>query len=104
MTEELINSLAKLVEGENNIQNILIFTLSTCMWCKRCKTYLKERSVQYRYIDMDLIDFDQKSEILDYLRKNYNERVSYPFMICDDQCVIGYDPNRYDQIIKTGGK
>ena len=103
MTEELINNLAKLVKGKNDNQDILIFTLSTCMWCKKCKSYLNEHDVQYRYIDMDQVPYDQKARIMDYLNTKYNARVSYPFLICDGEFTVGYDPNKYDQMINTGG-
>lgn len=103
MTEELINKLAKVVKGKNNTQDILIFTLSTCMWCKKCKSYLNEHDIQYRYIDVDLISYDQKKLIMDFLSDKYTNRISYPFLICDEEFAIGYDLNKYDQIIKTGG-
>ncbi len=101
--QEKIDALAQTVEGKNNTQNILIFTLSTCQWCKKGKTWLRENNVQYRYIDVDLIDFQDKSEILEYLRDKYKERVSYPYIICDEQVIVGYDPNKYETMIKKGG-
>ena len=102
-TQELINELAIQVEGENNKREIIIFTLSTCMWCKKCKRFLNDRKIKYRYIDMDQIPYSQKSEILDYLRKTYSQRVSYPYMICDkNDIVVGYDPNKYEELMKGG--
>ena len=103
MTEELINKFAKLVKGKNDNKDILIFTLSTCLWCKKCKSYLNERDVQYRYIDVDQIPYDQKATIMNYLSNKYDTRVSYPFLICDGEIAVGYDPYKYDQMINTGG-
>ena len=101
-TEELINNLAVEVKGSNDIRDILIFTLSTCMWCKKCKRWLAERDIRFRYVDVDKIQFSQKSQILDYLREKYPSRVSYPFMICDEDHVVGYDPDRYEELMKQG--
>ncbi|TKJ22686.1 MAG: hypothetical protein CEE43_05515 [Promethearchaeota archaeon Loki_b32] len=100
---ELIEKLAQSVEGSKKNRDITILTLSTCMWCKKCKTWLKERDVQYKYVDVDQIDFKEKSKIIDYLRDKYQSRISYPFMICDDEFVVGYNPNRYEELMKTGG-
>jgi glutaredoxin len=101
--EELIEKLAIEVEGVKDKREIIIFTLSTCMWCKKCKRWLKERDVKYRYIDLDQIPYSQKSEILDYLKDNYHTRVSYPFVLCDKKdIVVGYDPNKYEELMKGG--
>ncbi len=101
---ELIEKLAETVEGSNKNRDVTILTLSTCMWCKKCKAWLKDRDMQYRYVDVDKIDFKQKSKILDYLRDKYQSRISYPFMICDDEFVVGYNPNRYEELMKSGGE
>ncbi len=51
---------------------------------------------------MDRIQYSQKAQILEYLRRNFEDRISYPFLICDGKAIIGYDPNKYDEIINTG--
>ena len=89
------------VDGKNDSHEVNIFTLSTCMWCKKCKAYLKDRDIKYKYIDLDNLSSNQKSEILEYLRENYKpDRIAYPFLVCDDKFVVGYDPNKYEEIIK----
>jgi len=68
MFPEFIERLAQEVKGEKDKHNVTIFTLSTCMWCKKCKVFLGERGIQYRYVDIDKIDISEKSKILEYLR------------------------------------
>ncbi|MFX1393483.1 MAG: glutaredoxin family protein [Promethearchaeota archaeon] len=104
-TEELIDNLAISVDGEKDQREITIFTLSTCMWCKKCKSWLNERNIKYRYIDVDKIQYSQKSEILNYLQKNYQQRISYPYMVCDkNDVVVGYNPNKYEELLKDGSE
>ncbi len=100
---EIIDKLAQPVEGSNKNRDVTILTLSTCMWCKKCKTWLKERDVHYKYVDVDKIEFEDKSKILEYLREKYQSRISYPFMICDDEFVVGYNPGKYEELMKSGG-
>lgn len=100
--EELIANLNMKVEGENKSKEIQIFTLSTCMWCKKCKRYLDDKNVEYSYIDMDKIQYAHKKQILDFLRATYKERISYPFLICDDKAIVGYNPEKYDKMLKSG--
>jgi glutaredoxin len=100
--ENLIDKLAKEVEGEKGSEeNILIFTLSTCMWCKKCKAFLNDRNMTYRYIDVDKIEKQDKSKILDYLKSTYKERISYPILVCESGYVVGYNPNQYEELLKS---
>jgi glutaredoxin len=100
--ETLIESLAKEVEGEKGAeQNIIVFTLSTCMWCKKCKRFLDDRKLKYGYIDIDKIDREDKSKILDYLKTKNRPRISYPFLLCKKGHVVGYNPNKYEELLEN---
>ncbi len=102
--ESLIESLAKEVMGEKGAEeDIIVFTLSTCMWCKKCKRFLGDRDLKYRYIDVDQIEREDKSKIIDYLRSKYDARISYPFLVCKSGHVGGYNPNQYEELFKSGG-
>lgn len=104
MFPEFIEKLAQEVSGENDNHEVTIFTLSTCMWCKKCKTFLNDKSIKYRYIDVDRIDMSEKSQILQFLRETYKpERISYPFVVWNDNFVVGYNPGKYEELIKLGG-
>jgi len=100
---EIIEKVAQTVEGSKKNRDIILFTLSTCMWCKKCKAWLKDHDVQYKYVDVDQIDFKEKSKIIDYLKETFQSRVSYPYMICDNEVVVGYNPGKYEELMKSGG-
>lgn len=100
--ENLIDKLAQEVNGEKAVEeNILIYTLSTCMWCKKCKRFLNDRNMKYRYIDVDKIDTKDKSMLLDKLKSQYQTRISYPFLVCESGHVVGYNPNQYEELFKS---
>jgi len=104
MFPEFIEKLTQEVDGANNDHDVMIFTLSTCMWCKKCKAYLKDKNVKYRYVDLDQIESGEKINLLKYVRENYKpDRIAYPFLVCDDKYVVGYDPNKYEELLKPGG-
>lgn len=87
--------------GTSETQKVTLFTLSTCMWCKKTKKWLEDREVKYRYIDVDQINPETKAEIIKCLRMNHQGRISYPFLIVDGEVVVGYDPNKFEKLIKT---
>ena len=97
--EELVEKYASEVDGGNGAEeNILVITLSTCMWCKKCKRFLDEKGVKYKYIDVDKIDPSDKIKILEHLKDQ--DRISYPFLVCESGHVVGYDPNKYKELLK----
>lgn len=99
---EFIEELATEVEGDQTDKDILTFTLSTCQWCKKCKRYLNESGVKYRYVDIDKLSGHKKAKILNYLAERFKKRVSYPFLVCDGEAVVGFRPEEYDRLLKGG--
>jgi len=97
----IVEKHAKDIEGEKE-NGIVLITLSTCMWCKKCKRYLQDHKMKYKYIDVDLIPSEDKAKILEYLRENYQSRISYPFLICDNGFVVGYDTKKYEELMMAG--
>ena len=74
------------IEGTNK-GDVRIFTLSTCAWCNKTKRLLKELDVEYHYIDVDLLDFEEKKIVLQEIKK-WNPRVSYPTIVINEEKVI----------------
>ena len=104
MFPEFIKDLFQEVEGQNSDQEVCIFTLSSCMWCKKAKSWLIDKGIKYHYVDVDKIDPSEKSKVLTYLRDTYKpDRISYPFVVWDDKFVVGYDPNKLEKLINQGG-
>ena len=99
---EIIEKYAQSVEGKKD-NNVTIVTLSTCMWCKKCKSFLREKDMKYKYVDVDKIPPNDKAKILNHLKESYQSRIAYPFLICDKGHVVGYDPQKYEELILDGG-
>jgi len=75
------------VQGKKFKHKVLMYTLSTCAWCKRTKKFLSDNDIEYEYIDMDLC----KEEDREKIRKNIRDRggdVAFPTMIVDDKILI----------------
>ncbi|HVN70538.1 MAG TPA: glutaredoxin family protein [Desulfomonilia bacterium] len=70
-------------------KTIKIYTLSTCSHCKAAKKFLNELNIPYDFIDVDLLDIEDKSAILDEVRK-YNPRLTFPTIICGEHVIIGF--------------
>ena len=70
-------------------KTIIIYTLSTCSHCKAAKKFLNDLNVRYEFIDVDLLDTEEKAAILNEVRK-YNPRLTFPTILCGDKVIIGF--------------
>ena len=84
------------VEGEKTERNLFMFTLSTCQWCKKGKNWMNEKGFKFSYVDVDLIPRSDRTFIAEQLKKVFNMRVSYPFLVIDQETAFaGYKPQSW---------
>ncbi|UCE44390.1 MAG: glutaredoxin, partial [Candidatus Bathyarchaeota archaeon] len=51
------------VLGENDKHRVLLYAISTCVWCKRTKRFLEDNKVKYEYVDVDLCNPEDREKI-----------------------------------------
>ena len=77
----------------------MCYTISTCVWCKKTKKWLNDNKYEYEYIDVDLLDGEDKDKVHDEVRK-FNERLSFPTVIIDNEIVIvGHDSEKLSEAL-----
>ena len=70
---------------------VMLYALSTCVWCKKTKKLLNELGVEYDYTDVDLLDGDEEEAIMETVKK-YNPSRSFPTLVIDDKrAILGFD-------------
>jgi glutaredoxin-like protein NrdH len=75
------------VSGKNNNHKVTIYALSTCVWCKMTKQYLKDNEVEYEFVDVDLLEDKDKDQVHETILSK-GGALSYPTTIVDDKTVI----------------
>ena len=68
---------------------VMIYALSTCSHCKSTKKLLDECSVKYEFKDVDTLQGEERTAILDDVRQ-LNPRCSFPTIIINDKVIVGY--------------
>ena len=87
------------VDG-NNRGEVVLFTLSTCIWCKKTKALLQEMAVAYRFVDVDLLGAPEKEKALGEL-KRFNPLCSFPSLVVNNStCIIGFDERKIKEVLK----
>jgi len=70
-------------------KNVKIFSLSTCSHCKSTKKFLSECEVEYDFVDVDLLEGEERKAILEDVKK-FNPKCSFPTIIIGGKVVVGY--------------
>ena len=87
-------------QGSRADHDVTVYALSTCGFCKRALAHLRHHSVKFRYVYVDLLDFDLKQKLKDALAEKYRERIVFPFLVVDgDTCVTGFVEEKWNQIL-----
>ena len=71
---------------------VKIFTLSTCSHCRATKKFLHDNGVAFDYVDIDLLQGDERQIILKEVEQ-YNPQRSFPTIIIGDNIIIGFKEN-----------
>jgi glutaredoxin len=89
--------MKKRVRGEN-CGDILLYTLSTCIWCKKTKELLNALGVEYDFIDVDLLSGAELDKVKSEMQK-WNPRMSFPTIVIGDKCVVGFDEPKIREVL-----
>ena len=79
---------------------IVLYTLSTCMWCRMAKNLLRDLGVGYEYVDVDQLQGEEKDAAKAEIRR-WNPDGSYPTIVIDDkECICGFDETEIREKVK----
>ncbi|MDZ7836536.1 MAG: glutaredoxin family protein [Actinomycetota bacterium] len=83
----------KNVEGEHK-KDIMIYALSTCGWCRKTKNLLQDMGVAYNYIDVDMLQGEDREEALARM-KEHNPSGGFPTIVIDGtDCIVGFNQDK----------
>lgn len=73
------------VDGPKAAHDVVVYSLSTCAFCRRAIGWLKEQGVAYRYAHIDLVDVNLKRAVKQELKERFENIVVFPILVVDDQ-------------------
>jgi len=75
------------VQGKKNTHKVVVYALSTCVWCKMTKQFLKDNDIEFEYIDVDLCEPEEKEQIHQQIQSKGGS-LNYPTTVVDDKKAI----------------
>jgi len=78
------------VEGRNR-GHVVLYALSTCVWCRKTRRLLNNLGVDYYFVYVDLLK-DEEKEDVERTVMRVNPRLSFPTVIINEtEVIVGYD-------------
>ena len=74
--------------GSIEKNNITVYALSTCGFCRRGLQFLRDNSIKFKYVYVDKLEPEVKNKVKDELNEKYKERVVFPFLVLNEQKVL----------------
>jgi glutaredoxin len=86
------------VKGKNK-GKILLYALSTCIWCKKTKEFLNKLGIEYSYVYVDLLDDTDKDKAMEEIKK-WNPSCSFPTRVLNNkECIVGYKEDEIKEAV-----
>ncbi len=88
------------IDGKIKERDVKLFALSTCGWCKKTKSFLKDLDIEYLCIDFDLLSEEEKKEMKEEV-KTFNPALSFPTLVIDegDEVIVGFKKDRIKEVL-----
>ena len=81
------------VKGKDE-DKIFLYTLSTCVWCKKTRQFLEDLGYGYHYIEVDSLAGEERENTLTEM-KQWNPRCSFPSVVINQAtCIVGFDEKK----------
>ena len=78
--------------------DVKIYSLSTCGHCKATKRFLSECEIVYEFVDVDLLEGDERKAILEDVKK-INPKCSFPTIQIGEKVIVGYKENEIKEAL-----
>ena len=83
-----------------NAGKIMLYALSTCIWCRKTRQLLTDLGVEYDYLYVDLLQGEERSNTMTVVEK-WNPDSSFPTMVInDDKCIVGFKEKEIREALK----
>jgi len=85
-------------DGINCKNDLTVYALSTCAFCRRALKFLKDNSIKFKYVYFDDLDNDTQDKLEEELEKEFNKRLSFPFLVINcKKAIVGFDREEWER-------
>jgi glutaredoxin len=86
--------------ADKNAGKLMLYALSTCIWCRKTKQLLTDLGVEYDYVFVDLLQGQEKEQTIAMVEK-WNPDCSFPTLVVNDsKCIVGFKEKEIREALK----
>jgi glutaredoxin-like protein NrdH len=79
---------------------VMLYALSTCIWCRKTRQLLTDMGVEYDYVYVDLLTGQDKEDAINTITK-WNPDCSFPTMVLNEnKCIVGFKEPEIREALK----
>ena len=81
---------------------VLVYALSTCPWCRKTKQWFADSNVPFEYVDVDLLpEGEQDAAAAKAYELSGGRR--YPVVVINGDVVVGHNPGKFLEHLRGRG-
>lgn len=80
------------------MKKIKLYTLTTCLHCKAAKRFLKEKGIEYEYVDVDKLKGEERQKVLSELMEKTGG-CRFPTIFVGDKIIVGFYENKLKEAL-----
>ncbi|WP_292390076.1 glutaredoxin family protein [Methanosarcina sp. UBA5] len=78
---------------------VVMYGLSTCVWCKRTKKLLIDLGVNFDFIYVDKLEGEEENQAVEELRR-FNPSTSFPTTIINgEKAIVGFKEKEIREVL-----
>ena len=81
------------------MDNITVYALSTCPYCKKAIRFLKDENAEFEVIFLDKLDEETRKNIMEEMTR-FSKIFAVPLIVKGKRYVIGFDENAITDLLK----
>ena len=80
--------------------DVMVYALSTCVWCRKTKELLNSLGVDYYYTDVDTVEESNEREKIKKEISKWNPSGAFPTIVVNNkECIVGFDEPKIKEIL-----
>lgn len=83
------------------MKKVIIYTLSTCPWCRKTEKFFTENHIPFEHVDYDLAGEEEQEKIMEEMKRTGGTG-AFPYVRINGEVIVGYNPKKYAALMGVG--
>ena len=85
--------------SESDHNEVTLYALSTCGWCKMARGWLDDNHVEYECIYVDHLASEEREKLVSELKDRLGRRPAFPTVFCGERFVVGFNKDQLKEML-----